>query len=109
MLGMPTPGVSYQQEYYEGEAEDRAKVLQLNAVVSIGSGEYFGCLKTKEFTPLAAGEVEHKYYCRLSHSGVGLMLVNELKGKTKRVEYVGTSKPDGIYPASFPTSDSCSE
>lgn len=109
MLAEPRPGVSYQQEYYEGEAEDMAKVLRLNADVSIEFGDYAGCLLTKEYTPLSPGEVEHKFYCGVSEGGPGLALINELKGKTKRVEYVGTGKPAGNFPAAFPTSDLCSE
>jgi len=109
ILGSPAVGKSYQQEYYEGEAEDRAKVLRLNARVSIEFGEFDGCMKTKEYTPLEPGEVEHKYYCRLSEGGFGLMLVEELKGKTRRVEYVGESLPPGAFPDSFPTTDVCRE
>jgi len=102
MMADPRPGLSYQQEYLEDEAEDRAKVLRLNATVSIDFGEYFGCLMTKEYTPLSPGEVEHKFYCRLSQGGVGLTLVNELKGKTRRVEYVGPALPPGDFPGEFP-------
>lgn len=110
MLGSPAVGVSYQQEYYEGEAEDRGKVLQVGVPVSIEFGDYAGCLKTKEYTPLSPGEVEHKFYCRLSQGGYGLMLINELKGKTKRVEYIGTELPaGGSFPTDFPTTDVCSE
>jgi hypothetical protein len=109
MLADPLPGVSYRQEYYEGEAEDWAKVLRSNANVSIEVDDYTNCLQTKEYTPLAPGEVEHKFYCRLSQSGFGLTLVNELKGKTKRVEYVGTSKPPGTYPDALPDVGACSD
>lgn len=109
MLADPEVGEAYQQEYYEGEAEDRAKVLRLDAPVSIDFGEYEGCLKTKEYTPLSPGEVEHKFYCRLSEGGVGLSLVNELKGKTRRVEYIGTALPAGDFPEDFPTSEACAE
>lgn len=102
MLSRPKPGDSYRQEYYEGEAEDWAKVLRLNARVAIDFGDYRGCLVTKEYTPLSPGEIEHKFYCRLSHGGSGLMLVNELKGKTRRVEYIGTALPAGEFPDEFP-------
>ncbi len=102
MLSKPRPGVSYRQEYYEGEAEDWAKILRLNARVSIDFGGYLGCLMTKEYTPLSPGEIEHKLYCRLSQGGFGLMLVDELKGKTRRVEYIGTALPAGEFPAEFP-------
>lgn len=109
MLADPEPGVSYQQEYYEDEAEDMAKVLRLNADVSIEFGEYAGCLHTKEYTPLSPGDVEHKFYCGMLEGGPGLALINELKGKTRRVEYVGTERPGGDFPEVFPTSESCGD
>jgi hypothetical protein len=111
MLAHPEPGVSYFQEYYEEEAEDQAKVLRLNAIVSVDyeDSTYLECLQTKEYTALAPGEVEHKFYCRLSQGGVGLTLINELKGKTKRVEYVGTDLPEGEFPEDFPTAEACTE
>ena len=83
ILAEPRPGVCYQQEYYEDEAEDRAKVLRLNAKVTLADGEsYEDCLVTKEWTPLEPGNVEHKYYA----PGIGLVLIKELKGKSVRVE-----------------------
>lgn len=111
MLSHPRPGASYRQEYYEGEAEDWAKVLRLNARVAIDAGAYLGCLVTKEYTPLSPGEIEHKFYCRLSQGGSGLMLVNELKGRTRRVEYIGTALPAGEFPEEFPVppDEVCSE
>jgi len=84
MLAKPSPGFCYQQEYAEG-AQDRAKVLRLNAKVSLETGDSFKkCLKTKEWTPLSPGIIEHKYYA----PGIGLVLIEELKGKTVRVELV---------------------
>lgn len=108
ILGSPAVGRSYQQEYYAGEAEDRAKVLRLDAPVSIAFGDYDGCMKTKEYTPLSPGEIEHKYYCRLSQGGFGLMLVEEIKGRTRRVEYAGTVLPDSL-PEGFPSSELCED
>jgi hypothetical protein len=85
MLAEPTPGICYQQEYYEGEAEDTAKVLRLDAKVTLENGDsYENCLETKEWTNLDPGVVEHKYYA----PGVGLVLINELKEKSVRVELV---------------------
>jgi len=70
----PVPGLFYRQEYLEGQAEDMGKVLRVDASLdSCDDG-----LVTKEWTKLATGEIEHKYYC----PGVGLVLVEELKGKT---------------------------
>jgi len=84
MLADPIPGMCYEQEYYEDEAEDMGKVLRLNASVSVEYGDYDDCLKTKEWTPLERGQVEHKYYA----PGLGLVLVEELKEKTVLVELV---------------------
>jgi len=80
----PKQGMCYQQEYYEDEAEDMGKVLKLNAKVSIDYGEYEDCLKTKEWTPLEPGAIEHKYYA----PGVGLVFIEELKEKTVKVELI---------------------
>ena len=42
-------------------------------------------MKTKEWTPLERGAIEHKFYC--SDGTVGeLFLIEELKGKTVIVE-----------------------
>ncbi len=84
MLADPTVGSCYQQEYYEDEAEDMGKVLRLNASVSVEYGDFDDCLKTKEWTPLEPGEIEHKYYA----PGLGLVFIEELKGKTVNVELV---------------------
>ena len=84
MLADPHPGDSYRQEYYEDEAEDMGKVLRLNAEVSVEYGDYDGCLVTKEWSELEPGNVEHKYYA----PGVGLVYVEELKGKTVTVGLV---------------------
>jgi hypothetical protein len=89
ILADPRPGVCYQQEYYEDEAEDTAKVLRLNAKVTLENPiedeeSYEDCLVTKEWTKLDPGVVEHKHYA----PGVGLVLINELKEKSVRVELV---------------------
>lgn len=84
MLADPEPGVCYQQEFFEDVAEDFGKVLKLNSTVSIDLGEFEDCLKTKEWTPLEPGEIEHKFYA----PGVGLVFIEELKGKTVEVELI---------------------
>jgi len=84
MLANTLPGLSYRQEYLAGVAEDMGKVLRLNAKVSIGYGDFVNCLETKEWSPLEPGVVEHKFYA----PGIGLVLIEELKEKTVRVELV---------------------
>jgi hypothetical protein len=80
----PQSGDSYRQEFLAGVAEDMAKVLRLNASVSVPYGDFENCLETKEWSPLEPGVIEHKFYAR----GIGLVLVEELKGKTVRQELV---------------------
>ena len=81
LLGNPSKGAFYQQEFYEGEAEDWGKVVNLTKK---GRLKY---LKTKEWTPLERGAIEHKFY--RSNGTVGeLFLIEQLKGKTVIVELV---------------------
>lgn len=84
MLARPRPGLSYRQEYYEDVAEDMAKVLRLNARVSVEYGKFRRCLVTKEWSPLEPGNIEHKVYA----PGVGLVLIWEFGGKPERIELV---------------------
>ena len=86
MLGDPESGDFYQQEYYEDEAEDWGKVKNF-----IPADDDV-CMKTKEWTPLETGHVEHKFYCSDGLSGE-LSLVHELKGKTVVVELIATDVP----------------
>ncbi len=88
MLADPRPGDSYQQEFAPGVAEDMAKVLRLNASVSVPYGDFENCLDTKEWTPLEPGHVEQKFYA----PGVGLVLTLEHHGKIVRAELVDVIK-----------------
>jgi hypothetical protein len=63
MKANPVVGDIYQQEFYKGEAEDMAEILALGESVQVPAGNYKGCLKTLDYTPLEPGVEEHKYYC----------------------------------------------
>ena len=63
MKANPQVGDSYRQEYYKGEAEDKADVLALNEKVSVLFGEFNDCIKTLDYTPLEPDVKENKYYC----------------------------------------------
>lgn len=108
VLGSPIKGLAYQQEYLEDEAEDMGKVLSLDVTVELEFLEttYTDCLKTKEWTPLERGHIEHKYYCP---AGGGLMLIEELHGKTVWVEYIGDALPEGNFPEELPDVGDCPE
>jgi hypothetical protein len=63
----PKVGQSYYQEYYPGEAMDKARVLSFDASVTVPYGSFDQVLETREWTPLQPGFSEKKYYVR----GVG--------------------------------------
>ena len=57
------PGDSYQQEYYEGEAEDMGEIVATNVTVELEDGSTWKkCLKTLEWNPLEPDDEEYKYY-----------------------------------------------
>lgn len=73
MEGHPKVGDTYREEFAPGVAEDRATVLSLNAHANVPYGNFHGCLKTENFTPLDPDVHEVKYYC----PGVGLVLEDD--------------------------------
>jgi hypothetical protein len=76
MPAEPEVGMRYQQEFYEGEAEDRGEVLALDASVKVPFGSFEHALKTEDTTPLEPQVREHKYYAK----GVGVVLVLDVSG-----------------------------
>jgi hypothetical protein len=64
MPAKPRVGLAYRQEYYKGEAEDRARVLSLDAQAIVPFGRFAHALETEDTTPLEPKVVEHKYYAR---------------------------------------------
>ena len=67
----PQPGLTYRQEYYEGEAEDFAKVLDLSSTAEVPFGSFDGLLRTEDVNPLGdPKQVENKFFAE----GVGPIL-----------------------------------
>ncbi|HEU4564986.1 MAG TPA: hypothetical protein VFS05_10075 [Gemmatimonadaceae bacterium] len=81
-------GKTYRQEFLAGEAEDMAKVLRLNASVTVPYGSFSGCLETMEWSPLEPGVREHKFYC----PGVGTVLEVQPKGGRVESELVSVAR-----------------
>ena len=71
MLAYPAPGLLYRQEYYKGNAEDRAEIVSIDETVTIGIGTFTQCIKIRETTPLEADVLEFKYYA----PGIGVIKV----------------------------------
>jgi hypothetical protein len=84
MLARPRPGRGYRQEYYEGEAEDRARVLSIDDQAEVPAGHFTNVLLTKDWNPLEPRVLEYKLYAR----GVGLVLALHVSGEGGREELV---------------------
>ena len=84
MMANPQIGESYRQEYYKGEAEDKADVLSLNEVVKVSFGEFSNCIKTLDYTSLEPDVKENKYYC----SEVGSFVLEVDADTQERVELI---------------------
>lgn len=90
MLANPTSGDQYYQEFYEGFAEDQAKITGVGTKVVLTREDawpgspFTGCLKTKEWSALSPGAVEQKYYC----PDIGLVAIDEHHGKALHVELI---------------------
>jgi hypothetical protein len=81
----PEVGLAYRQEYYAGEAEDKAKVLSVDAKVSVAFGSFDGALQTEDVNPLGdPPQVEHKFYA----PDIGPVLVLGIAGGGGREELV---------------------
>jgi hypothetical protein len=85
MPAAPKIGDEYRQEYYPGEAEDMASVLDLGAgPVTVPYGTFDDLLVTKEWSPLEPEVVEQKTYA----PGVGLILAESVQGEDERLELI---------------------
>lgn len=96
VLGAPAKGDRYQQEHLEDEAEDWGKVLNF-----VGMGG-LTCMKTKEWTPLEPGNIEHKFYCSDGEVGA-LARIEQLKGQTVIVEPIDYDVAAPPAPAAPPS------
>lgn len=84
MKADPKVGDKYRQEYYEGEAEDMGEVLAVRETITAPYGKFDNCLKTKDWSPLEPGAVEHKYYS----PDIGGMVLEKAVDSDEKVELV---------------------
>jgi hypothetical protein len=84
MEANPQVGDRYYQEFYRGEAEDQAKVLQLDASICVRYGCFDNVIVTKEWSRLEPGVVEYKYYA----AGVGFIFGEMVKGGEEEIQLV---------------------
>lgn len=87
MPANPEPGLSYRQEYYEGEAEDKGEIVSLDAQAEVPAGHYRDALMTQDTNPLEPKVLEFKFYAR----GVGPVLAVSVSGGSDREELLSYS------------------
>jgi hypothetical protein len=80
----PEVGMTYRQEYAEGEAEDTATVLSVSERAEVPFGSFEDVLLTKDSTPLEPAILEYKLYAR----GIGPVLVLGVSGGSSREELI---------------------
>ncbi len=78
----PEPGMSYRQEYYEGEAEDRGEIVSLGEQAQVPAGHFEDVLMTKDLNPLEPKVLEFKFYA----PNVGPVLAVSVSGGSDREE-----------------------
>ena len=84
----PKDGMAYRQEYYKGEAEDKAEVLSTDEQVEVPFGYFQGALMTKDLVPLEPKVSEYKLYAR----DVGPVLTVKTSGGSGREELISYSQ-----------------
>jgi hypothetical protein len=70
-LGQVTP-----QEFAPGVAEDKARVVDLDATVTVPYRRFHHCLRSEEFTRLEPTVLENKFYC----PGIGIVKERDVRG-----------------------------
>ena len=88
MPANPTVGMTYREEYYAGQAEDRAKVLALDQQVEAPAGHFTGALLIDDTSPIEPDVSEYKLYAK----GVGPVVAVSVSGEAEREDLVSYSK-----------------
>jgi hypothetical protein len=85
----PPVGLAYRQEFYPGEAEDQATVVELGTTADTPLSQFTDVLVTEDWTPLEPDLRERKFYA----PGVGLVMervVSGGSGETRLTEFATT-------------------
>jgi hypothetical protein len=88
MLADPEMGDEYRQEFYEGEAEDVAKVVGLDETIDVPFGTFSSVLVTEDRNPLEPRFLERKYYA----PGIGVVFEELISGGEGHLELVDVKK-----------------
>lgn len=89
MLDSPSTGHAYREEFYSGEAEDMAEVVDLDGSIDTPFGTFDGLVVTINWTPLEPEFVERKYYAE----NIGLVYETFDLGPDEVVELISYTGP----------------
>jgi hypothetical protein len=78
----PQVGMTFRQEYYEGEAEDEGEIVLLGQQAEVPAGHYEDVVMTKDTNPLEPKVLEFKFYA----PDVGPVLAVSVSGGSDREE-----------------------
>ncbi len=84
----PTRHLAYRQEYLKAKAEDMGQVLSTGETVTVPYGSFTSCVKTKDWSAIERGSVEHKYYSK----EVGNVVLETEGGDKTRVELIEVTR-----------------
>ncbi|HEX6475584.1 MAG TPA: hypothetical protein VF114_10930 [Candidatus Limnocylindria bacterium] len=85
MPAQPVADLTYRQEFYAGQAEDQATVVELGATADTPAGSYADVLVTEDWTPLEPDIAERKFYA----PGVGLVMERQVRGGRAKNDLTG--------------------
>jgi hypothetical protein len=86
MPAHPRAGTSFAQERLPGHAEDMFRVLG-RAAVTVPLGRYRRALRTREWSPLEPGVVDHKFYVR----GIGMVAERSARGPREHADLIAVT------------------
>ncbi len=84
----PEPGMTYRQEYYAGEAEDKGEIVSVGEQAQVPFGHFTDVLMTQDTNPLEPKVLEFKFYAR----DVGPVLAVSVSGGSDREELLSYSR-----------------
>jgi hypothetical protein len=84
MPAHPYVGLTYREEYYKGQAEDRSKVLAVDQQVQSPAGHFTGAILTDDYSPIEPDISEYKLYAK----GVGPVVAVSVSGESEREDLV---------------------
>jgi hypothetical protein len=84
----PYAGQTYREEYYKGEAEDRAKVLALDQQVEAPIGHFTGAVLIDDTSPIEPDVSEYKLYAK----GVGPVVAVSVSGESEREDLISYTR-----------------